>query len=214
MSLPVWKLSAVTAAVVSFSLKILSTTNDLLIPLVEEKTDTKRLLRLPLIGNVSCMVALSLCCALSPVKGLLHDIWCCGASLLLLCLQKDGKFIANIKKENQIVPTIFTCIIILLTSSICRSDLWDSSGLSLLRSLIEIFTILCTLPKYYILWGILWQDKLIMSEQWVVFLVPLHGVYLLYGSSFSSQALALVGLYSGIWMMVMRLPLTPHRTED
>ena len=134
----------------------------------------------------------------------------CGASLILICFQKDKRLFTNIKQENQIVPTIFTCITVLYIMSILRSDLWSSSGLSFLRSLIEITTMLSVLPSFYILFGILWDSKLIMSEKYVVFLLPLNAVYLLYGSSYTSQTLSIVGLFSGIWMMVTKLPLIPY----
>ena len=134
----------------------------------------------------------------------------CGASLILICFQKDKRLFTNIKQENQIVPTIFTCITVLYITSILRSDLWTSGSWSFLRSLLEITCMLSVLPLFYIMWGILWEDKLIMSEKFVVFLLPLNAVYLLYGSSYTSQTLALIGLFSGIWMMVTRLPLIPY----
>ncbi|XP_045185435.2 uncharacterized protein LOC123543432 [Mercenaria mercenaria] len=213
MSLPAWKLSLVTTGLVSFSLKILSTTQDLLIPLVEEKKE-KEVPRLPLIGNISSILTFLLACIQAPVHGILYDIWCCGATFILLCLQKDRRLFYNIKQENQIVPTIFMCIAILYCSSIVHSDLWSSGGLSFLRSIVEILSILSVLPMFYVLWGILWHSALVLSEQVVVFLLPLNAVYLLYGSSYTSQALAVVGLYSGIWMMIMKLPLNPYKAID
>ncbi|XP_060575028.1 uncharacterized protein LOC132732568, partial [Ruditapes philippinarum] len=213
MSLPAWKLSLVTTGLVSLSLKILSTTQDLLIPLVEEKKE-KEVPRLPFIGNISSILTFLLACIQAPVHGILYDIWCCGASLILLCLQKDRRLLYNIKQENQIVPTIFTCITILYISSIVHSDLWTLGGLSFVRSIVEILSLLSVLPMFYVLWGILWQANLVLSEQTVVFLLPLNAVYLLYGSSYTSQALAVVGLYAGIWMMMMKLPLRPYKTDE
>lgn len=209
MSLPAWKLSLVTAGLVSISLKILSTTQDLLIPLVEEKRE-KEFARLPLIGNISTIVTFLLACIQAPVRGILFDIWCCASALIFLCLQRDRRLLENIKQENQIVPTMFVCIAVLYCSSIVHSDLWTLGGLSFLRSFVEILTMLSVLPTYFVLWGILWQSKLLLSEQVVVFLLPLNAVFLLYGSSYTSQALAVVGLYAGIWMMAMKLPLNPH----
>jgi len=68
-------------------------------------------------------------------------------------------------------------------------------------------------PMFYILWGLLWSSALLLDEQVVVFLLPLNAVYLLYGSTYTSQALGVVGLYAGIWMMATRLPLAPHIKE-
>lgn len=138
----------------------------------------------------------------------------CGASLILLCLQKDKRLLTNIRQENQIVPTMFTCITVLYIMSIIRSDLWSSGGLSFLRSVLEIVTMLSVLPLFYVLWGILWESKLVLSEKFVVFLLPLNAVYLLYGSSYTSQTLSIVGLFSGIWMMVTKLPLIPYIKID
>ena len=133
--------------------------------------------------------------------------------MILLALQKDNRMLTNIKQENQIVPTMFTCITILYYSGISHSNLWDSSGLSFIRSIVEVLTMTAVGPMFYVFWGIVWLSKLILSEQLVVFLVPLNAVYLLYGSSYTSQALALVGLYSGVWMMVMKLPLKPYKSS-
>ncbi|KAL4233802.1 Pleckstrin y domain-containing A member 1 [Mactra antiquata] len=213
MSLPAWKLSLVTTGLVSVSLKILSTIQDLLIPIVEEKTE-KEIPKLPLVGNISCILTFLLACLQAPVHGILYDIWCCGAALILLCLQKDRRLFDNIKQENQIVPTMFACILILYSASIVRSDLWTTGGLSFLRSLLEISTILAVLPMYYVLWGILWQGRLVLSEQVVVFLLPLNAVFMLYGSSYTSQALAAIGIYAGVWMMLMKLPLNPYTGGD
>lgn len=211
MSLPAWKLSLVTTGVVSVSLKVLSLTQDLLIPLVGEKMEKETIVpRLPFIGNIMSILTFLLACLQSPAKGILHDIWCCGASLILVCVQKDKRLFTNLKSENHMVPTIFTSIAIMYASSFIQSDIWTSSSLSFLRSLIEIITMLAVIPQFYILWGILWRGALIMSEQLVVFLLPLNAVYLLYGSSYTSQALGTVGLYSGIWMISTKLPLAPY----
>lgn len=213
LSLPAWKLSLLTSGLVSFSLKILSTTQDLLIPLVEEKKE-KEIPRLPLIGNISSILTFLLACVQAPVYGILYDIWCCAAALILLCLQKDRRLLENMKQENQIVPTMFMCVAILYCSSFVQSDLWSTGGLSFLRSVVEILSMLSVLPLYYVFWGIVWKSTLVLSEQVVVFLLPLNAVLLLYGSSYTSQALAVIGLYVGIWMMLMKLPLNPHRPVD
>jgi len=139
---------------------------------------------------------------------------CCGASLILLCLQKDNRLLSNLRQDNQVVSTIFTSLCVLVLASILRSDFWREGGLSFLRGFLEILCILATMPMYYVLWGLLWRGALLLSEQVVVFIVPLHAVYLLYGSSFTSQALALVGLYAGVWMMLTRLPLRPYQPTD
>ena len=107
------------------------------------------------------------------------------------------------------MPTMFSCIAVLYMMGILRSDLWSLGGLSFLRSILEIITMLSVLPSFYILWGILWEFKLLLSEKYVVFLLPMNAVYLLYGSSYTSQTLSIVGLYSGIWMMATKLPLIP-----
>ncbi|XP_052811101.1 uncharacterized protein LOC128238855 isoform X2 [Mya arenaria] len=213
MSLPAWKLFTVTTAVVSFSLKVLSTTQDLCIPLVSGRGE-KSLPQLPLMGNIACMLTFLFACIQSPARGLLNDIWCCGASLILLCLQRDKRLLNNIRQDNQIVPTMFMSLCVLLLSSVIHSDMWSTGGVSFLRGFLEVITIFATLPTYYILWGLLWEGKLLLSEQVVVFLVPVHTIYLLFGSSYTSQALALVGLYSGIWMMVTKLPLRAYQPDD
>ncbi|KAK3576346.1 hypothetical protein CHS0354_039280 [Potamilus streckersoni] len=210
LSLPSWKLSLATAAVVSIALKIISTQRDLTIPFIEEKKE-KELPRLPLLGNITSFISFFLACLLCPVQGYLQDIWCCAASLILLCLQNDRRLFTNLKAQIQVVPVIITCILILIVASLVRSDIWTGSSWMFARAFFEVISLLCTIPVHFVFWGILWKSSLVLHEQVVVFLFPFHVVYLLYGSSYTSQTLAVLGIISGLWMISNKLPLIPHR---
>lgn len=211
LMVPAWKLFLAANLTVSVCLKILSLQKyKEIIPLTTGTDDKKHASLLPMAGNAATVMSFFLICLLTPASGFLHDVWCAGASLVLICLQKDTYVLTNLKEENQTVPTKITAIIILLVATIGRTRIWDAHGITILRCIVEIFLVLGHLPVFYILWGVLWKKELILSEQFVVFLLPLNLPLILYGTSYTSWAMSVTGIITSLWMMAHVLPLKPY----
>ncbi|XP_056014198.1 uncharacterized protein LOC125674968 isoform X1 [Ostrea edulis] len=208
LTLPSWKLFLAANLIISICTKIVVSRNAEYIPLHEK--DDKEIPYLPLVGNLTTITAFLFLCLLGPATGLLYDIWCCGSSVILMCLQKDMKLFYNLKDANHTAPTKLTSIAVLVLSSICHSDLWHSSSWTFVRSCLEMFLVLGSTPIYYVLWGILWKSVVLLPEPVVVFLLPLNVAMLLYGSSWTCWALAFVGGSSSLWMMSTHFKLQPY----
>ncbi|XP_021379834.1 uncharacterized protein LOC110467184 isoform X2 [Mizuhopecten yessoensis] len=212
LHVPAWKLFLAANLTVSVCLKILSLQKyKAIIPLTTDKDDKKHTSLLPIAGNAATIMSFLLFCLLAPAAGFLHDVWCCGASLVLICLQKDTHFLVNLKEENQTVPTKLTAIVVLLVAAICRTRIWDAYGFTVLRCVVEILLVLAYLPVLYILWGVLWRKVVLLSEQVVVFLMPLNLPLILYGTSYTSWAMATTSVVTCLWMMTNILPLKPYQ---
>lgn len=211
LQVPSWKLFLGANLTVSVCLKILSLQKyKAIIPLTTEKEEKKPVSLLPLAGNAATLMSFLLMCLLAPATGFLQDVWCCGASLVLICLQKDMHVLVNLKEENQTVPTKVMAIIVLVMATIIRTRIWDAHGVTVLRCVVELCFVLAYLPVLYVLWGILWKKEILLSEQVVVFLVPLNLPLMIYGSSYTSWALAFTGIITSLWMMINVLPLKPY----
>lgn len=212
-SLPAWKLFLSSNIVICLCLRILAVHKPSeIIPLTERKEE-KELSWLPVLGNVTTVVSYVLLCLISPVHGFIHDVWCCAAGLILVCLQKDMRIIYNLKESNQTVPTKMAAIVVFTLATLYRSSLWHSSSWTFVRSLLEVSLLLGSLPTFYVLWGILWKNELVLSEQVVVFILPLYFCIMLYGSSFTSFTYGIMGAVASIWMMTTHLPLIPYLDE-
>ncbi|XP_033741043.1 uncharacterized protein LOC117327911 [Pecten maximus] len=211
LKVPAWKLFLAANLTVSVCLKVLSLQKyKEIIPLTSGTDEKKHTSLLPMAGNAATIMSFLLICLMTPASGFLHDVWCAGASLVLICLQKDTQVLVNLKEENQTVPTKLTAILVLLIATICRTRIWDAHGITILRCLVEIILVLAYLPVFYILSGVLWKKKVLLSEQVVVFLVPLNLPLILYGTSYTSWAMATTAIITSLWMMTNILPLKPY----
>ncbi|KAL5010898.1 hypothetical protein ScPMuIL_013203 [Solemya velum] len=208
LSLPFWKTWLVTATTISAALKLVTTNmGSSLIPLTKMEDD-KDVRPLPFIGNLATMMAFLLACSVSPMSGFLWDVWCCGASLILVCLQKDGYLLRRYKPPNPVNPTVIASMIILVVMAIGRNDLWEWASIgSILLSLLELLFLTLVLPPLFVMWGIFWKSEILMSEHVVVFLSPLNLFLMLCANSSTSFTLGVFGLVSMVWMMVYQLPL-------
>ena len=135
---------------------------------------------------------------------------CCGAAIIFTCAQKDMTVLSNLKQENQTTLTKMTAVTVLILGTLYRSDLWHSSSWTFARSFVEVLVTLTFIPKYYTLWGILWKSTVVLPEVVVVFSMPLNFALLLYGSSYTSWALAGTGLFTSFWMMATHLNMKPN----
>ncbi|XP_061169232.1 uncharacterized protein LOC133178545 [Saccostrea echinata] len=208
LTLPSWKLFLAANLIICICTKVVVSRNSEYIPLHEK--DDKEIPYLPLVGNITTITSFLFLCLLGPSTGLLYDIWCCGASVILMCLQRDMKIFHNLKDSNHTTPTKIISIVVLILSSICRSDIWHSNSWTFVRSFLEILLILGSTPIYYVLWGILWKSVVLLPEPVVVFLLPLNAAMLLYGSSWTCWVLAFVGISSSVWMMSNHFKLIPY----
>ncbi|XP_060085782.1 uncharacterized protein LOC132565172 [Ylistrum balloti] len=212
LAVPAWKLFLAANLTISVCLKILSLQKyKEIIPLTTDKGEKKQASLLPMAGNAATVMSFLLICLLAPASGFLHDVWCCGASLVLVCLQKDTQILVSLKEENQTVPTKLAAIVVLLIATIFRTRIWDAHGITILRCVMEICLVLAYLPVLYILSGVLWKNKVLLSEQVVVFLLPLNLPLILYGTSYTSWAMATTGIVTSLWMMSNILPLKPYQ---
>ncbi|XP_041351647.1 uncharacterized protein LOC121370463 [Gigantopelta aegis] len=211
-SLPVLKVMLVTTACASIILKMLSFKKDSNnLPITKPKEE-KSVSVIPLIGNVSTIVAFLLACTQGP-EGFLHDMWCCASSLILFCLQKDMRLFHNLTEDNHMTPTLMCCVCMLTIASLCRNNMFIATGLlTVFCGVMEILMTAATVPVYIVLWGILWKDE-ILSEKAVVFTVPLNMVLFFVGSSYTTWALATSGLIAGVWLMIAKLPMLPSGVD-
>lgn len=133
---------------------------------------------------------------------------CCGASLILVFLQKDGHLLRRYQPSNPVNPTVIASMIILVVMSILRNDLWEWESIGpILLSLLELLFLTLVLPPLFVLWGIVWKSEFLLSEHVVVFLSPLNLFVMLCANSSTSFTLGVFGLVSLLWMMVYQLPL-------
>ncbi|KAK3098525.1 hypothetical protein FSP39_020313 [Pinctada imbricata] len=205
---PAWKIFLCSNLAVCLSMKFLISQTSEIIP-IHGKED-KEISYIPLVGNITAVKSFILLCLLSPTHGFLHDIWCCGATIVLSCIQKDMIVLYNLKNENQTTVTKMAAVTVLVLGTLYRSDLWHATSWSFIRAGLEVLlTVLC-LPLYYALWGVLWNARVPVPEVVVVFILPLHFAFILYGSSYTSWAMAATGLFSSIWMASTSFRLKPN----
>ncbi|XP_062611200.1 uncharacterized protein LOC134273049 [Saccostrea cucullata] len=112
LTLPSWKLFLAVNLVICICTKVVVSRNSEYIPLHEK--DDKEIPYLPLVGNITNITSFLFLCLLGPATGLLYDIWCCGASVILICLQKDMKIIHNLKDSNHTTATKIISIVVLI----------------------------------------------------------------------------------------------------
>ena len=133
--------------------------------------------------------------------------------MLLVLLQRDGYILRNLSYNNCTTPTIVASIIILTTSSLRQSRLWTFSSISgAVFGLLEVSAVVTSLPVYVVLAGVMWNGH-IWSEKAVVFTLPLNVYITIFASSYSAWALAVVGLVSGLGLMLLKLPFLPYNCE-
>ncbi|KAK6187462.1 hypothetical protein SNE40_005486 [Patella caerulea] len=213
-SLPTWKAMLTSSLFCSIILKLLSYKK---VPgnlPVICKHEGKSVPVLPIIGNITCFSTFILLCLQGPVDGFLHDMWCCGASLIFFCLQRDAYLFQNLREFNQGTPTSIAAITVLVIATIWRGWMYESTAVArdLLRSL-EIVTLPFTLPVYVVLWVIMWRHE-ILSEKAVVFCLPLNLLLFLAASSYTAWILSITGISIGIYMMCFKLPMIPYSDQD
>lgn len=185
-----------------------------IIPLTERRDD-KEVPYLPTIGNITTFVSFGMMCLMAPTSSFLHDIWCCGSSLVFVCLQKDMRIFTNLREENQMTPTKMTSIAILIIGTIYRSDIWIYNSVwMLIRCVTEILLVVLLIPNYYILWALLYDNVLYLTETVVVFSIPLNFPLILYSSSYTGWTLAVTGIVSSLWMMFTKFSLQPYHDDD
>lgn len=206
MSRPCWQVLSVIGCIVSGSLRLIG--NKLKQEILVSDSDTKSPPMLPALGNVAAVCSYLILCMLSPAPGFIRDVWFCAAAAVLICLQRDQRLFQQLSNKNQMVPTIFMVAFVLWIQTFLHCDIWFSQELgSSLRSAVELIIIFITTPVYIVLWGILWLDEIRLNEKLVIFLMPLNSLLFLVGSTYTAWALAIFGMFSGIWMMSCKLPL-------
>lgn len=205
-SRPCWKVLSVIGCIVSGSLRFIG--NKLKQEMLVTDADTKSPPLLPALGNVSAFCSYLILCMLSPAPGFLRDVWFCASAAVLICLQRDQRVFQQLSNRNQMVPTIFMVAFVLWMQTFLHCDIWFSQDLGRsLRSAMELMIIFITTPIYIVLWGILWLDEIRLNEKLVIFLMPLNSLLFLVGSTYTAWALAVFGIFSGVWMMSCKLPL-------
>ncbi|PVD29223.1 hypothetical protein C0Q70_11820 [Pomacea canaliculata] len=212
-ALPAWRISLGAMLCISVSLKILAVRlGPGHLPLTKKEDHSLPLI--PVIGNLATAASFLFACTQGPEDGLLHDMWCCAASLVLICLQRDAIVLSNLSSTNKATPIIVTSIATLVVSTLLRCRLWAFRDFStIFLGILEMLAVLLSLPVYVVLAGILWLDE-VWSEKAVVFTLPMNALVFLLGSSFTAWALAGAGMISGVGMMMYRLPLVPFVPDD
>ncbi|XP_036358150.1 uncharacterized protein LOC115211136 [Octopus sinensis] len=201
-----WQVLSFSGCVVSISLRLIG--NKVKQEILVNETNDKSYPLLPILGNIAAIVSYLVLCMLSPATGFLRDVWYCGVSVILICLQKDRHILQRLSNKNQTVPTIFTVAFILWIQTFLHCDIWFTAELSSsIRSAMELIIIFITTPVYIVLWSILWVDEIRLNEKLVIFLMPLNSLLFLVGSTYTAWALGAFGIFSGVWMMSYKLPL-------
>ncbi|XP_052823597.1 uncharacterized protein LOC106878824 [Octopus bimaculoides] len=201
-----WQVLSFSGCVVSISLRLIG--NKVKQEILVSETNDKSYPLLPILGNIAAIISYLVLCMLSPATGFLRDVWYCGVSVILICLQKDRHILQRLNNKNQTVPTIFTVAFILWIQTFLHCDIWFTAELSSsIRSAMELIIIFITTPVYIVLWSILWVDEIRLNEKLVIFLMPLNSLLFLVGSTYTAWALGAFGIFSGVWMMSYKLPL-------
>ncbi|CAC5417622.1 unnamed protein product [Mytilus coruscus] len=215
LTLPSLKLILCANLVISICLKLLALRQiGELLPLAEPKDD-KEVPYLPTIGNIATFISFVMICLMAPTSSFYHDVWCCGASLVLVCLQKDMRIFSSLREDNQTTATKITSLAILVTATLYRSDIWNyNSSWMFARGVTELILVLFSIPNCYILWGLLYDNVLFLNEQVVIFTLPLNFPLILYSSSYTGWALAVAGIVSSVWMMFAKFALQPYHDDD
>lgn len=214
LTLPSIKLILCANLVISICLKLLTLTRlGEIIPLTERRDD-KEVPYLPTIGNIATFMSFFFICLLAPTSSFFHELWCCGASIILVCLQKDMRLFSNLREDNQTTATQITSIAVLIIATLYRSDLWNyESAWMFARCMTEVLIVLSSIPNYYILWALLYDNVLYLKEEIVIFLLPLNFPLVLYSSSYAGWALAAVSVVSSLWMMFTKFSLQPFHDD-
>ncbi|CAG2185307.1 unnamed protein product [Mytilus edulis] len=106
-----------------------------------EPKDDKEVPYLPTIGNIATFISFVMICLMAPTSSFFHDVWCCGASLVLVCLQKDMRIFSSLREDNQTTATKITSLVILVTATLYRSDIWNyNSSWMFARATVLAFT--------------------------------------------------------------------------
>ena len=130
----------------------------------------------------------------------------CSSSLLFL--QRDRLLLSSLSKHNHLVPTFMIINITLLLSSIYDCRLWTAVAMGYkILGIIEMMLITVTLPVWFILWGVLWDESILLRDRIVVFTMPLFSLLLPLGSTMQTQFLGACGLAVGYWLTMYKLPL-------
>ncbi|KAK7503200.1 hypothetical protein BaRGS_00005465 [Batillaria attramentaria] len=187
--------------------------------IVNIMTDSK-LLELPawrvalVVTTLIAVILKSLAVKLGEQDGLLYDLWCCVASVILTCLQRDSLLLSSLSPSNRATPTVMAALGTLVISTLLRSRFWRFDGLLLgFFGICELLSVLFSLPVYVVLFGIMWKGE-IWSEKAVVFTMPLNALVFLFGSSYTAWMLSVAGFVCGIGMMMLKLPLLPYNHHE
>ncbi|GFO15242.1 hypothetical protein PoB_004174700 [Plakobranchus ocellatus] len=217
-TLPAWKAVLLTGLVLAVVLKVVQTAKgpDKL-PMMSEAEKPMEKLSLPLLSNCITVFTFLVACTQGPDDPTLHDLWCCGSSMILACLQKDSLLLSHLTKgERQVAPTIAASSAVLSLATLARSRLWWShwpAGIwSLLGGVFEVILVLLLAPIFYCTWVLLWKAE-VVSEPAVVFLTPYSVLLVLLASCYTAWVLAVAALVTGVWMMMYRLPMVPYSLD-
>ncbi|RUS76742.1 hypothetical protein EGW08_015498, partial [Elysia chlorotica] len=176
-ALPVWKALLVTGAVLSLVLKaVLTVKGPDKLPTTSESEGNGGKMSLSLMTNCITVFTFLVACTQGPDDSTLHDLWCCGCSIILACLQRDSFLLSHLNGgEQQAAPTVATSGFVLCLATILRSRLWwkvwPAGTLSLIGGVFEVILVLALAPIFYCVWALLWSGE-IVSEPAVVFLTP------------------------------------------
>lgn len=139
---------------------------------------------------------------------------CCGAAIVLVCLQKDMRLFSNLHDDNQTTATKMTAMFILMVATVYRCDIWHyKSAWMLARCVTEILLVLASLPNLHILWGILYDNVLYLTETVTVLTLPLNFPLILYSSSYTGWVFAAANIAASLWMMMTKFALQPYHDE-
>ena len=132
----------------------------------------------------------------------------CLCSGVWFLLQKDNTFIYYKSRDSHWAPLALTVTYSLLCMSLYHSDFWTAKTYwTSFLGLVEVAMVALSLPTYMILTSVLWSGELILSDRFVVFLLPLHWVLYPVASTWTCWLHATYGTIVSIWLMKFRLPL-------
>ncbi|ESP03990.1 hypothetical protein LOTGIDRAFT_230266 [Lottia gigantea] len=214
LDLPTFKSLLLSSLYLSIILKLLSYKKvPGILPTVSKDEEKVRPL-LPIIANTTCFISFILLCLQGPVDGFLHDMWCCGASLIFMCLQKDILLFSNLREYNQNTPTSVAAITALIITTFYRNYTFVTPSLfRYCLKVLELLILPSTVPVYVILWTIMWRHE-ILSEKTVIFCLPLNAVLLYASTSYTSVVLSLTGIGVGLYMIAYKLPMLPYGSHE
>ena len=132
------------------------------------------------------------------------------SSVVLLMLQRDPYLLRNLSHSNSAAPLFYVSTVILWVAAQSTSTVLNSADMiPFLSGIIETIILWTSIPIYCIFFTVLWSGRFFLSDRLIVFLTPLSGFLLIFGSSYEATAVALYNIAIGIWLTNYALPLEP-----